>query len=123
MPRYDYECSVCERLEEMIFSVAEKPDEIECVACGGTMRSVISAVQVLGGNHPVWEPYWDHNLDVEPIMVKSREHRRQLMKERGLEDGRPVDRKKLHEKVQDLKASESWKTRLKEKEHGERKST
>uniref|UniRef100_A0A6M3K5B1 Uncharacterized protein n=1 Tax=viral metagenome TaxID=1070528 RepID=A0A6M3K5B1_9ZZZZ len=31
------------------------------------------------------KPYWDDNMDAKPIYVQSRRHKRQLLKERGLD--------------------------------------
>jgi len=103
MPMYDYECRKCGEVTEEFHRVWDEP-VISICDCGGEVRRIIKAIQVLGDNHPVWEPYWDENLGEQPILVKSREHRRRLMKERGLEERDSVDKKRLKEKFRDLRS-------------------
>ena len=81
MPIYEYECSTCELIQERHFSIAEKPEVITCV-CGAKAKSIISA----SANRREWDTYLDENLGDKPVMVESREHRKKLMKSRGLED-------------------------------------
>ena len=105
MPNYVFECFGCLRREERVFSVRELPERVACEECEGEMRVIIvPGLVVIGGNHPVWEEYKDENLGV---VVKSREHRREEMKRRGLED-KSFDKRTYLEKVKDLKESKSF---------------
>lgn len=81
MPVYEYECEECGRITDKIFRIDEKPERVSC-QCGASARAIISAPQ----RRDCWEPYWDEHLGPEPVYVTSREHRRQLKKERGLVD-------------------------------------
>lgn len=82
MPLYDYECEECGRKYEEFFPVDSFPEYIRC-ECGKSARKIISKPQDI---KPDWEPYWDENLGDEPVLVTSRQHRRELMKQKNLED-------------------------------------
>ena len=60
-----------------------------CDDCGGTMRRDYAregvALAESSRNKGVF-PYTDQNLGHEPVQVESQQHRRRLMKERGLVD-------------------------------------
>jgi putative FmdB family regulatory protein len=74
MPLYVYECRCGKRAEEFR-SVAERNDAPKC--CGKPMQKQLGGHRVIGDV----EPYYDENLEAP---VKSRQHRAQLMKERGV---------------------------------------
>lgn len=82
MPIYSYKCTECEKEIEKIFSIDEKPGLIECPDCGWPAKSIISYTV----NRKEWNSYVDDNLGDEPVLVESREHRRELMKKAGLRD-------------------------------------
>lgn len=82
MPIYTYECDSCERETDHIYAINDKPEFIQCPLCNGVARSIIS----LGSDRREWNSYWDENLGAEPVLVESREHRRELMKKAGLRD-------------------------------------
>lgn len=82
MPLYDYECDRCGQIWEVVYKISEKPEAILC-RCGGTAVSIISSLRDVQTLDDI-QPYWDENLDVEPVLVKSRAHKRRLMAERGL---------------------------------------
>lgn len=77
MPIYDYKCSDCGLIENVWAKIDEQ--ELPC-KCGLTMTRVISATRT----NPDLQPYLDPNLGHEPVWVESRQHRKRLMKERGL---------------------------------------
>ena len=79
MPIYDYECSACGSIVD-VWAGIEETEKLHC--CGNWMRRLISAPNI----NPDFEPYMDENLGPDPILVKSKQHRRQLMSERGLVD-------------------------------------
>ena len=84
MPIYEYECEHegCQAITEKIYSINEKPDFIQCSYCLNVARSIIGS----GANRKEWNSYIDDNLGDEPVLVESREHRRELMKKAGLRD-------------------------------------
>jgi putative FmdB family regulatory protein len=81
LPLYDYECRNC----GPIIDVWAKIDEVELVcACGGTLLRLISPTRIQCD----LQPYFDENLgdrgNPQGQWVKSRQHKRQLLKEQGL---------------------------------------
>jgi putative FmdB family regulatory protein len=83
MPIYDYECSGC-GLHVDVWAGIDDVD-LPC-SCGGRKRRVMSATR----SNPDWQPYVDDNLcrmgEVGGTLVKSRQHRKELMKRMGLVD-------------------------------------
>lgn len=75
MPLYDYECQTCGKRDTAIKPIAERNKGPAC--CGGAMKKIITAYWV----HPDFEPYLDENLHSEPVWVKSKQHRKELMNE------------------------------------------
>ena len=76
-PTYDFQCDSCHKQEEVLMKLADyKPPE----CCGQKMKQVIGNYHVV----PDLEPYLDENIGKEPTWVKSKKHRRQLMKENGV---------------------------------------
>lgn len=76
---YDFKCTVCS--EE--FSISQKMNEThQAKHCGTKAQRVyrheISADRLY--------PYMEHNLDRNPIEVRSRNHRKKLCNERNLTD-------------------------------------
>lgn len=82
MPIYEYECKDCSFHMDKIYAINEKPDFIECPSCLGIANSIISFT----ANRKEWNPYVDDNLGDNPVLVESREHRRELMEKAGLRD-------------------------------------
>lgn len=80
MPIYDYKCSDCDLEQERY----EKIDalEVRC-SCGGVMRRKITTRYAVHGDV---KPYIDENIAKNPVLVKNRRHREQLMKENGLSE-------------------------------------
>lgn len=79
MPIYDYECPNCGTQRDIWAAIDE--NEKLC-GCLNWMKRLISAPRI----NPDLEPYWDENLGKDPVYVKSHQHRKQLMGERGLVD-------------------------------------
>ena len=79
MPIYTYQCSKCgkeiEEVRKMKDHALEKPCE-----CGGVFKQVMSWTYIAED----FEPYIDENLGPDPIYVKSKRHRRELMARAGL---------------------------------------
>lgn len=85
MPNYDFKCESCGVTEEFFAHINETT--LSCI-CGGTMKRLFSpSVYII----PDISPYIDENLagpDGKPVYVMSRQHKRQILKERGLEQKR-----------------------------------
>ena len=79
MPRYDFQCSSCGKVQEQF---AHIDDTTFVCSCGAMMTRIFSP--------PIYkpildiEPYWDENIAPQPILVQSRKHKEQLLKENGL---------------------------------------
>ena len=84
MPIYDYNCPSCGVQEDIWAGVDQ--EEVPCPKCGIHMDRLLSATR----SNPDWEPYYDENLcklgSAEGHYVKSRQHRKELMKAHGLVD-------------------------------------
>lgn len=79
MPIYDFECR-CGKVSEHYAKIDEK--ELPC-ECGKMMKRLITTRYNV---HPDFEPYLDEHIGTEPVWVKSKQHRKQLMKEYGVRD-------------------------------------
>lgn len=82
MPIYEYECELCKKVTEKIYSISEKPDFVQCPSCLNVAKNIIGG----GADRREWNSYIDDNLGDEPVLVESREQRRSLMKKNGLQD-------------------------------------
>ena len=82
MPIYTYECATCGVETDHIYPINDKPETIECPICDGVAESIISFT----ANRKEWNSYIDDNLGDNPVLIESREHRRELMKKAGLRD-------------------------------------
>jgi putative FmdB family regulatory protein len=79
MPLYDYECVNCGTVDDVFAAVIDTT--LPCPRCDDVMTRLFSFnVNV----QPDLEPYVDDQMGHEPVYVKSKQHRKQLMKERGL---------------------------------------
>lgn len=79
MPLYDWDCPTCGKVENVAAGMLERKKT--CPVCASLMTRRFSFNVNIS---PDYEPYMDENLGPEPILVKSRQHRRELMRERGL---------------------------------------
>lgn len=75
MPIYDAECPKCGVIE-----VWGKINEVSVCKCGRNMTRLISPTRI----NPDIQPYVDMDMEYTPTLVKSRQHRDQLLKEKGL---------------------------------------
>ena len=76
MPLYDYECE-CGKITERFGKINET--NILC-ECGKQANRIISRPSVICD----LEPYLEENICDKPIWIKSKKHRKQLMKENGV---------------------------------------
>lgn len=74
---YEYSCE-CGNKKDEFRSVADRNEPVEC-SCGKLMTRVI------GGHYvtPDMAPYYDDNLEA---YVKSRQHRKELMRQKGVSE-------------------------------------
>ena len=84
MPVYEYECRT-QHVTERIFKITDFPEEISCGVCSEKARKIIS---VPSKRDISGYPYMEENFGDFPIEVTSPEHRKKLMKERGLREYR-----------------------------------
>lgn len=81
MPIYTYQCLDCEALTDAYKKIDERNDCPIC-ACGGQTKKIISNYFAISD----LDPYLDMNIGSEPTWVKSKQHRKQLMKENGVSE-------------------------------------
>lgn len=78
MPLYTYLCPDCKQEMDEFRSI-EKRNECPKCECGGQTQKIISHYAA----HGDLEPYYDDNLESH---VRSRQHRKELMKEKGVSE-------------------------------------
>lgn len=78
MPTYDFSCQSCGKTEERVTRI---DDQMVVCSCGALMTKLFSPPRAIICDI---EPYWDENITPEPILVQSRRHKEQLLKENGL---------------------------------------
>jgi putative FmdB family regulatory protein len=79
MPLYTYECSGCCITKDEFRKLAERNDAPSCDMCAKPMVKIIGGHNVVGD----FDPYYDDNLQA---YVRSKQHRRQLMKEQDVSE-------------------------------------
>jgi putative FmdB family regulatory protein len=78
MPIYDYKCAACGDIKERYAKVSQTA--LPCPSCGAeTQRLLTTRYSV----HADLEPYWDPHIGREPVYIKSKQHRREVMKREG----------------------------------------
>lgn len=78
MPLYDYRCKKCNRVKQDVFHHIDEDAAPFC--CGEHMSKDLGAC-----NKKDWfRPHWNENIDTKPIYVESKQHYKNLCKERGL---------------------------------------
>lgn len=84
MPYYDLKCRKCGAVHQDVFSRIAHVGDVVCHLCHGATDVLISRIFT----HCDIEEYLDENLasaeDGKPVHVKSKKHKRKLLKERGL---------------------------------------
>lgn len=86
MPLFDFECEKCGKATEHVVFGNE---EVIC-ECGNRMKKLFSAPSKkydMGDNK---YPYVEENICDKPIKLESSSHRKQILKQHGLEDGYKV---------------------------------
>lgn len=78
MPLYSYKCDCGYTGDHW-----NKMDEYEpCPKCSVPMKRVLGGFRVIGDI----DPYMDENLGTTPVLVKSKKHREQLMKQHNVSE-------------------------------------
>lgn len=87
MPTYDFYCDTCGKIENIFTHINDT--FIECPICGNApAKRLFSPPRMI---IPDIQPYYDEHLagpDGNPVYVQSRQHKRQILKELGLEQRR-----------------------------------
>lgn len=82
MPLYDYECEKCKK----IFDDYKPVDEREystCPDCKGRAKKIFTLSNF---NFSIFHDYVDYHIGSEPVHIKSKEHKKQILKENGLSE-------------------------------------
>lgn len=77
MPLYSYTCDACGASKDEFRKIDERNKAPDCDLCKLKMKKIISGYSVVNDV----EPYYDDNLQ---SYVKSKQHRKALMKEQGV---------------------------------------
>lgn len=81
MPLYDYECNDCAHRQMDIIKTYEDK-QIDCNVCPGTARRIVTVAHTFGD----FAPYIDEHIGPEPIYIKGKAHRREVMKQTGVQE-------------------------------------
>ena len=76
---YEYRCRECSEVTEALREVNNRNDAPTCKHCNGRTKKIISSQNV----HSDFDPYYDDNLE---SYVKSKQHRKKLMREKGVSE-------------------------------------
>lgn len=79
MPLYAYQCPACGGTKDEFRKLAQRNDCPECDSCCVKMQKLLGGHSVIGD----FAPYWDDNLQAG---IKSKQHRKQVMKEQGVSE-------------------------------------
>lgn len=117
MPRYEFECPDG-HITEKIMKVSDS--DIKVVACAQCRKA---AKKIISGAADVkdFRSYWDENLNPGPgpVFVKSRRHKRELLRAQGLEEkGTNETNRRIQRQIVSERAREMRAKREKEKRHG-----
>lgn len=84
MPTAEYHCKACGARYEYVFAVQEwpYPEACECAKCGAVATRYFSTPPAMSPD-PHWSGYYDQQLG---RYINSREEKRRLLKEKGLEE-------------------------------------
>lgn len=79
MPNYTYKCNKCNAAIVEFRTVADRHTSKKC-SCGGKLVKVIESPMLA----PMFKPYVNHALDVDPIYIKSKSQERDEYQKRGV---------------------------------------
>jgi putative FmdB family regulatory protein len=78
MPIYEYKCKKCGSTKDKFNRMVDHKKGPRC--CGKVMGQHYGNYYVVGDI----QPYLEENIGDKPVVVKSKKHREQLMKENGV---------------------------------------
>jgi putative FmdB family regulatory protein len=81
-PIYDYLCPFCGERKDIWAKMDEKLKL--CEICESIMERLMSPSNIICDIEPYLDPHMASQTKPEPVLVKSRQHKKQLLKERGL---------------------------------------
>jgi putative FmdB family regulatory protein len=81
MPLYEFECGTCRNRREEYRPVDLHDKPAVCEKCNHRMKRRYDFTVI-----PDMVPYLDPNIGANPTWVKSKAHRRQLMKQNGVSE-------------------------------------
>ena len=87
MPLYEFECGACGKITEKVYTIMKCPDVCSCEVCEHIANKIISKPATV---KPQWDEYFDENVSPNGTIIRGRRHRKELMKQQGLED-KPLD--------------------------------
>jgi putative FmdB family regulatory protein len=79
---YDYECSACNTKFEDFKPVADRHFST-CPNCGAAAKLLFSPTV---SKTKIFQPYWDPNISDKPVYIESSDHKKALLREKGLEE-------------------------------------
>lgn len=79
MPLYDFSCTNCGPVKDVFAKMEDM--EVPCPKCGEDMQRLFSPTRNIIAD---LEPYLDENLGHTPVYVKSKRHKRDLLKRANL---------------------------------------
>ena len=79
MPLYDFDCPACGTQKDIVAHPDER--EMSCPVCTATMTRLFPTSW---GTIPDIEPYVDENMGKDPIYIRSRRHKKEMLREKGL---------------------------------------
>ena len=83
MPRYDFRCKACDKVEEHYAGMLDKPIG-KCDACGGESKRLISCTHSIAADFASNDFVTD-DISGEPVRITSNKQMNSLMKEHGVE--------------------------------------
>jgi len=86
--RYEFKCLQCTETETLSVPITEYRHASHAPSCSahGKMNQIFNNLGLAETHDNRGFPYLDENLGHDPVVVESQQHRRFLMKERGLHD-------------------------------------
>jgi putative FmdB family regulatory protein len=81
MPIYDFKCQKCDQVSEYYAKISETERACEEPGCHGEMKRLITTNVSVAGDI---QPYLDPHIGSKPVYIKSKQHRREVMRKEGV---------------------------------------
>lgn len=95
MPLYEYKCSGCGRLFDKFYEVSKYQESPECQSCYSLSTRIFTPIY---HRSFIIEPYYDYGLGQ---VIRTSNERKQVMKEKGLEEAHGIKREDFNKKMID----------------------